>query len=78
VARRPAAVTETTKQLARNLPGPVFKADLICLGCGWEGSVTYQIPRETFTCPKCKRRKAVRDGEADPGGLEPDPGASRA
>jgi len=77
VARRP-GVTATTKRLARNLPGPVFEADLICLGCGWEGSVTYQIPRETFTCPGCKRRRAVRDNPADPGGLEPDLGASRA
>jgi hypothetical protein len=77
VARRP-GVTATTRQLARNLPGPVFKAELICLGCSWEGSVTYQIPREAFTCPRCGRRKAVRDDKADPGGLDPDLAASRA
>jgi hypothetical protein len=62
VARR-AVVTETTKRLARIRPGPTFTAQLLCLGCGWQGCVTYSIPREVFRCPSCARRKAVRDDE---------------
>lgn|GEM_PF-4180725 len=65
MARRPPGVTEATKRLARTPTGPVFSSELLCLGCGWEGDVSYTQPREMFRCPACYRLKAIRADEHD-------------